>query len=126
MKRFAFYGTLRKGHGNRDWCDEHVTSVKEVVLGGYKMRNLGWYPLVVKTGNEEDNIVVELVTITDPDTIASITNMELVAGYIIETVKVSGHEWIIFLFEQDIEEYPEVICGDWTLHTEKNEKSEAY
>jgi gamma-glutamylcyclotransferase (GGCT)/AIG2-like uncharacterized protein YtfP len=113
--KFAFYGTLREGQGNRAWCDEHVKSLGVTTLSGYAMWSLGGYPYVMETPSEPENtITVELVEIDDPDTIMNIHGMEIGAGYYNDMIEVNDDIFIIYLFSEHGQHFSQTISsGDW-------------
>lgn len=104
--KFAFYGTLRKGHYNYNRLVARAPGMEfegEQIIGGYKMFDLGHYPCVVKTGNEEDKILVELYTIPDKLHATSIHHMEIGAGYDSEEIQIGD-------------------LGTYSIYTQKNDR----
>jgi gamma-glutamylcyclotransferase (GGCT)/AIG2-like uncharacterized protein YtfP len=121
-EKFAFYGSLRKGHGNYRWAVEPAIGMKfdgDIELGGYKMFDIGSkaYPFIVKTEDLTDTITVELYTIPDREKAVRIHAMELGAGYYAEEIWVDGQAYTIYAKHGDFEgRYKEVVGGDWTAY----------
>lgn len=122
---FAFYGTLRSGQYNytRFNLDELSKRITQVWLSGYKMHCLGSYPMVVKTGDEADKILVDCVVIEDKTTRYQIHYMELGAGYGVEIVNVDGVDYTLYTYPEEgnyTSPYaPKIKNGDWVKFTER-------
>jgi len=72
------YGTLRNTMYNNKRFP--ITFIKNFDLVGFKMYNLGAYPMIIHTGNDEDVVKGEVYQASQP-TIEMIDRMEYGAGY---------------------------------------------
>ena len=97
------YGTLRPNKR------------ETVILKGYKMYNLGWYPGVCCTVKGEDSVVCERIVVKDEAHLRSLDSYEGCNGNqpscLYHRVK-HGDDWI-YLYNGPLEDYPEVPDGDW-------------
>jgi gamma-glutamylcyclotransferase (GGCT)/AIG2-like uncharacterized protein YtfP len=85
------------------------------------MHDMGWYPAVAFTGNDEDEIHGEFVTIP----IDKLIEFDAYEGYHEENVDNSlyirvekgfyGEPFFIYEYNGDLEGFPRIISGDW-LH----------
>lgn len=111
------YGTLRPNNKESD----------VVLLKGYAIHDLGWYPGVVKTDNPEDSVVCERITVKDQDHLNDLDSYEGCHGntpqclYHREKV---GDDWI-YLYNGSVEGRPEVEDGDWLGYRDEQEGSNA-
>jgi gamma-glutamylcyclotransferase (GGCT)/AIG2-like uncharacterized protein YtfP len=127
-KKYAFYGSLRKGMYNYHALAQGLTYEKTVEVSGYKLFSLGAYPFAIKTNDESDKLVIDLFTITNDRTENSIHRMELGAGYIYDEVDVDGVSYGIYLFPnrlRDYESYTQVKGGDWCEYKSDRKEKEA-
>ncbi len=119
--KFAFYGSLRKGHYNYDRLVKNspgMELVGEQTVQGYKMFDTGiGYPYVVKTGNPTDEVKVELYDIPDESTAYCINRMELGAGYKQEEIKFDDETYTLYVCDSFGRQSKPVPKGDWTAYS---------
>ena len=102
---FAAYGTLRLGNGN--WSHFLDEEVPVVMLGdtisGYYMVTTGWIPMVVKSDNPDDKVVVDVFNLDGRDTKAKAVHMlEIGAGYDLEFATTdSGLPVYLYVYSQE-------------------------
>ena len=112
MKYIIVFGSLRKNsergyNFNRFGGQRHI---KDIVLKGYDMHNLGYYPAITPGSGI---IKAELHEIEDA-AFESIQRMEKGAGYDETTVEIDGKSATIFTMKPDmLQDYPKVAFGDW-------------
>lgn len=119
MNKVYVYGTLRPGSLG--------TSPK--TLTGYKMLNLGWFPGVVESDNEDDTIVVQEVTVDD----SQLEKFDHYEGYdendpegsLYVRKKLSDSRFI-YIYNSATGCESAVESGDWLLHTGEKAGSAAY
>jgi gamma-glutamylcyclotransferase (GGCT)/AIG2-like uncharacterized protein YtfP len=119
-EKFAFYGTLREGHGNNLYLVKPAVGTKYEgtrVLSGYKMFDIGGksYPFVVKTGNPEDTIVVELYHLPDQTYAKRIHWMELGSNFHVEELNLDDQTYWLYA-KKDGTGFMPVPYGDWTKY----------
>lgn len=85
------YGSLRPGNYNHDRFGHGVLKVKKtnVTIKGYKMYDLGSYPCITNTENEEDSIICDILSTNDKNIVFAIDAMEIGAGYTSEPVLIN-------------------------------------
>ena len=128
--RVAAYGTLKVGHGNWSYffsgCECLVEGDR---LRGYELRTWpnGGYPAIFKTGNEDDEVVVDLFDLStstshDPDDLLmDVDGMEYGAGYDKELVTLESGEvaWVYTMDASNDQGMDHVIeSGDWNEFTD--------
>lgn len=111
---YAFYGSLRQGMENYHAYQDDLRYIATTELSGFKMYSLSEYPYVVRTGDPDHKIIVDLFRITNESTEQNIHQMEIDAGYIFSEVSISDTKFGIYLFETPGPSDPEVRGGDWT------------
>ncbi len=109
---FAFYGSLRRGMENYEPLKEHLHYQFHVWLAGYQLYSLGPYPFAIRTGSPTDKILVEVFEVTNVDTRNTIHQIEMEAGYFMDTIVIDGQLVNIYLYENKAD-YPFVFGGDW-------------
>lgn len=109
---FAFYGSLRKGMSNHAIYANHLQYVESIRITGFTLYALEAYPYAVRSGNNEDSIVIEIFRIIDPTTRKDIYLLELDAGYIFKVIEVHHKKIGIYLFEAPTNNI-KVESGDW-------------
>jgi len=114
MKHFI-YGTLRRGHYNyrRLNLEDNARYCGDAVLHGAQMFNLGDYPCIVLTDNDEDEVVGELYYIFDPPTLRTIHQMETLSGYTLELVFIEDKPCLTYVKPPLL-----IQSGDWTKEAE--------
>jgi gamma-glutamylcyclotransferase (GGCT)/AIG2-like uncharacterized protein YtfP len=110
--KIAVYGTLRVGDYNHSYFSSGLKSISErVKISGFKLYSLGPYPCAVKTDDDNDTIIVDVLDPTDKRTERMIDGMERGAGYHFETTNVNGEDCKIYLFKKPSGDHIE--NGDW-------------
>lgn len=80
MKKIAVYGSLKKGFFNHYRLErEDALPLGKVVLRGFTLHSLGYYPAVVP-GEEKDLVAAELYGVSE-EVFESLKRMEEGAGY---------------------------------------------
>lgn len=123
-RKFAFYGTLRRGQGNytRIIKDSPKAVFEgEAILLGYKMFSFGGFPFVIPTGNQSDTIKVELFDVPEELAARSIHHMELGAGYGVDEVTINDQVYWLYTYspQRNYKSFPEVPGGDWVEFVKK-------
>ena len=122
LNKIFVYGTLRKGYGSRHGMLQEDGEFLGVAYSTNKiMYDLGAFPGVIHSDNEEDVIVGEVYTMNDPqETIAYLDVIEGVPTlYRREKVRVSlenGEElttWMYIYNAQTTRSYNRVASGDY-------------
>jgi len=116
----AAYGTLREGHYNYDRYKDKADQlpnrtfqkVNEGIVEGYQLWDLGPYPYIVKTGDRDDKIIVDVIE-TDLNTLQSISMMEIGAGYNVEEVNVNGTDCLIYVYPRTVTNSKQIESGDY-------------
>lgn len=107
------YGSLRKGQYNH-WGE--LAHLGTTTMKGYKMCSLGGYPYVLPS-LEEDEITVDILEVVDKDTLTSIHNMELGAGYTAFETSVTyegtNYDGLIYVHKYHKGQHEQVVGGDW-------------
>jgi len=114
----AVYGTLRKGNGNYRHFLKDKKCLGTTKLKGFKMYSLGFYPCIVPTKNEKDNIIVEVFELDDEkdkSLIAGINSMERGAGYSIGEVETIFGKALYYYFNYH-PDTTHIKHGDWNKH----------
>jgi gamma-glutamylcyclotransferase (GGCT)/AIG2-like uncharacterized protein YtfP len=101
---FAFYGSLRRGMENYEPLSTWFT--------GYQLYSLGPYPFAYRTGSPTDKILVEVFEVTNLETRNTIHQIEMEAGYFMDTIIIDEQLVNIYLYENKAD-YPFVFGGDW-------------
>ena len=118
----ATYGSLRKGQYNYDRFKNHFGSefnyLKTSTISGYKLYDLGSYPGLKVSDNEEDVVVIDVLEVSQ-ECFDYIEVMEHGAGYI--TVKVtddqSKEKYAAYIYENPCDNLVE--SGDWSKYLSK-------
>jgi len=109
------YGTLRRHQRNyyEFDLDKKLTYIYTAVLRGYKMYDLGGYPCIVETGNNNDKVVGDLFKVKDQSAVEAVRKLELNAGYIEKEIEMNDYKVITFIYEK-VPENPVLIpSGSW-------------
>ena len=115
----AVYGTLRDGQGNHHIL--YGLPYDNDVVRGYKMYSLGGFPYVVHTGDDEDQVQVEVYKVPDESTAYRLDGLE---GYCPErgytnfydrtiVTTEQGRTVNMYFFHEADESDPVVPLGDW-------------
>ncbi len=109
------YGSLKRGHYNHTRFNFHTRTWYwgEAVLTGAALYNLGTYPCLVMTGNQEDTVRGELYEYLDDSCRNMIHEMEFGAGYRIYDVEVEGEHAETYVFNSVPEGARIVEGGVW-------------
>lgn len=113
------YGSLRKGEYNYEYFKEGLEYVKTVQIPNYKLYSLGSYPGIKKSNG--NNIICDLMKVTDEKYGNSIDRMELGAGYSSTLVDIEGVKAILYPYEGSVREEDLVDSGDWSKHLKQEE-----
>lgn len=108
---YAFYGSLRQGMGNSPMLKD-TEFVKEGRVKGFKLLSLGAYPYIVKSDNENDTVIVEVLKVPNKTVEENVHWMEIGAGYTREVVDVEGTKAYIYT-KPTAGNHPVVEDGDW-------------
>ena len=115
----ATYGTLRQGMYNNNRFP--MEFMRQRTIPGFKLYDLGPYPMVIFTGNEEDRVVFDIFHVTKR-TKESIDAMEVGAGYSIMTIPVwEDLDADVYIYDRVPEYAREVASGDYVKYI--NEKT---
>ena len=109
---YAFYGSLRRNMENYEPLKEHLLYQYHTWLQGYQLYSLGPYPFAIRTNSPTDKILVEVFEINHQPTIDAIHQIEIEAGYFLDSVIIDGQAVNIYLYA-DKSDYPFVFGGDW-------------
>jgi len=113
--RVAVYGTLRHGEGN------HMLLQNSRYLGtarvsGYRMHDFGPFPVVVETGEGEDEIVVEVYEVTEE----VLGHLDLLEGHPrfykrekARSLPIGERAWIYLQSHDKVSDLPTIERGDW-------------
>ena len=125
-KKHLFYGTLRKGHENvsrdKTYNYERFGSgtqkyIKTLRIPGYKMYDLGHYPCIVESDNNNKEITVELHEVNE-EAAQKISFMEKGAGYLSKNIEIGEEKAIIYFYPKELInklhcQDSEIKSGDW-------------
>lgn len=140
---FLTYGTLRPGGSNYPHFVKPFDHTTEPVLvTGFAMYSAGSYPFILPTGDPEDKVVCDAITITNPEDHAEVEHgMDRLEGFIspghpdnlyekyMATYTMSNSEEdnsaIIYIPTLSLHEHirlslPLVASGDWIEHQNQN------
>lgn len=114
MPQIAVYGSLRKQmYNNTRFPMEFMMTT---VIDGFQLYDLGPYPMVVKTGNIEDTVVIEVYHVTSR-TKESIDAMEEGAGYILLEVPITNEVMAtIYAYDHIPEKSKQIKSGDYVKY----------
>ncbi len=122
------YGTLRKGFGNHGYLrNSRFVGVDRI--RGFRMIDLGNFPMAIPTENPNCSLVIETYEINDK-TLEILNELE---GFVegrennlyerAEALSDSGIRGFIYYgTEKDRENCPGIVEGDWKLYREGREK----
>ena len=115
------YGSLRQNHHNHYYL-EGAKYLQTTQLNCFQLYRLcNSYPTAVKTGNQQDKIVVEVYQITDTilnhiDCLEGHPNSKLFHRRMVASDKFEG--WMYYCQDSEvtgiINIVPRINCGDWT------------
>lgn len=115
MKYMLSFGSLRKTNGEKGYNFDRFGKgtqkyIKDVVLNGWEMRDLTYYPAICKGAG---TIKCELQEVEDA-AFSRIQSMEKGAGYSETELDVDGVKATIFFMDaKRLQHYPIVESGDW-------------
>jgi gamma-glutamylcyclotransferase (GGCT)/AIG2-like uncharacterized protein YtfP len=109
---YAFYGSLRRGMENYEPLKENLRYQFSIWITGYQLYSLGPHPFAYSTGSPTDKILVEVFEVTNLVTEQTIHQIEMEAGYFLDTITIDGQSVKIYLYENKAD-YPFVFGGDW-------------
>lgn len=121
----AVYGSLRTDSYNYERIQRifpgNFEMLKTSMLPGFKMYDLGFYPAIVPTNNEEDLVYVEIME-TGKDALNYIKAMEYGAGYSEKTINIDGYDCIIFYMTNlQVKKAQCIEEGDYFKYLDKKE-----
>lgn len=116
MKKLLVYGTLREGDYNFKrvqnlFGKDSIIKIDEKTLSGYAMFDLGAYPGLNKTDNEEHKVLFDVVEVTD-EAFNFIQSMEIGAGY----SPLEVDDAILYIYNINYAENKRIVSGDWLEH----------
>jgi gamma-glutamylcyclotransferase (GGCT)/AIG2-like uncharacterized protein YtfP len=113
MTRLFVYGTLRKGCNSHYLLKNPELIDHDLQIAGFKMFNLGSYPVLVETGKPEDRVIGELYRLEE-NLLTAIDNYE---GREYQRKFLKEHDFWIFLANPklDLSKYPVVESGNWKI-----------
>jgi gamma-glutamylcyclotransferase (GGCT)/AIG2-like uncharacterized protein YtfP len=114
-KKIVAYGTLRKGFYNFNRFLPDIEYLYSTTIKGYDMYNLGSYPCIVENENSEQDIVVDIVEVTE-DAYKWITAMEEGAGYETKTITINNEHLTIYVYPNIPRFSNKIQTGDWSSH----------
>ncbi len=116
------YGTLREGDYNyarmqNYFGKDSIKKIGEIILPNYKMYNLGSYPCIVESDDENDKVVFDKLEVSD-ECFNAIRSMELGAGYTEKQINLQLDDYRLYIFTDislDYSDifYPRILSGDW-------------
>lgn len=121
MSYILTYGSLRKGNYNyeafKNYFGSNFKYVSTTKITGFKLYSLGAYPAIKKSGSIDDELVVDLIQVSD-SVKDEVDAMELGAGYKIvsKIIQIEGTTYPcdIYVYEYGVNEQNLVKSGDWT------------
>lgn len=119
--KIAVYGSLRKSAYNYDrfkfFFGDDYEYEKTATIRGYKLYDLGiGYPCAVVDNEHNSELTIDIIRVSEK-CLATITSMEIGAGYKPSIIDVDGEQVIIYLFKSP--EGTLVKSGDWVKHLNK-------
>jgi gamma-glutamylcyclotransferase (GGCT)/AIG2-like uncharacterized protein YtfP len=116
-KCYFLYGTLRLGEPNYYRFDLARNSKYQgkATIQGARMYDLGGYPCVVLTGEQDCIVAGEIVEFLNEDCEHTICRMEIAAGYEKTVVDTSLGLAHIFVYESPPQISRLIEGGDWIL-----------
>lgn len=112
MKYIIVYGSLRK-NSKRGYNFNRFggqTYIRDLILDGYEMYSLGPYPAICK-GHGTIHCEVHSV---EEQPYQSIRQMEIGAGYALETINISEGKASLFVAPKaTLETQLQIVDGDW-------------
>lgn len=122
MTKVLVYGSLRNNEYNfnsfqRRYGEEGVKYLETGVIKGFELYSFGSFPGILYTGNEEDELTVDLLEVSE-EAKQGMDWMELGAGYKIRQVEFNGELVDIYEYGSDTirGNYEQVKHGDWSLY----------
>lgn len=112
--RYAFYGTLRQGMEYYSIYGGGMTSLRSVLLKGYRMFSLGDYPYAVPS--PDGSIIADLYQVDD-EIAKAIHDMEIEAGYYYDEIIIDARTFGIYLLAEPGSGDKEIPSGDWVSYT---------
>ena len=125
--KVAVYGSLRPGNYNYDRIQSIFPGKFELVqtgeVAGYKMFDLGHYPVIIPTENTSDVIIVDIIECSE-EPMKYIDYMEHGAGYKDTIITVGSYECKIYYMNAvDLVPYNQVKSGDWNKYIDNVTKN---
>lgn len=122
MTKVLVYGSLRNNEYNfnsfqRRYGDDNVNYLETGVIKGFELYSFGSFPGILYTGNEEDELTVDLLEVSE-EAKQGMDWMELGAGYKIRQVEFNGE--LVDIYEYGSDEirnrYEQVKHGNWSQY----------
>lgn len=120
----AVYGSLRTDSYNYERI-QHIfpgnfEMLKTSMLPGFKMYDLGFYPAIVPSDNQEDEVYVEIME-CGKEAFEYIQDMEHGAGYKEKKIIIDGYNCTVFYMDNVPYRAKQIIKGDYIKYcdTEK-------
>jgi len=121
MKNMFVYGSLKKKCFNHSLISENPRNklIRKGDISGYKMYLLQSYPCIKSSLSNEDEISVELYSLTD-EVFEQIDKMEQRAGYdAVEVEDDIGKKGILHVYNRQVQKENIISSGNWTKNHEK-------
>jgi len=124
VNKIFVYGTLRKGCYNHNYAyfSKNTKFIKEAVLSGAEMYDLGGYPCIVLTSNLEKEVYGEIYKYLNNDTKEKIKYMEEIAGYKEVILELMGMEVITYVYNRVPENNIKITYGDWLKYVKNKNR----
>jgi gamma-glutamylcyclotransferase (GGCT)/AIG2-like uncharacterized protein YtfP len=111
--RVFVYGTLLSGLGNHDLLKDSELIAKDVLLGGFQMYDVGYFPACIHTGNMNDTIIGEIYKINKK----TLERLDFLEGYPdhynrIQISDMKAPTWI-YMWETMRDNLEQVWSGNW-------------
>ena len=124
-KKILVYGSLRNNEYNfkrfKEYFGEGLKYIKTLTIEGYKLYDLGSYPGIKESVNNEP-LVVDVME-TSQEAYDAIYRMEIGAGYKTKTVTIEGEDHTIYVYQGNPRRLVE--SGDWSEYLSHEQAIEA-
>jgi len=119
MNKILVYGSLREGLINYTNYLASYKPIETFELKGFKMYNLGGYPMVMRDTRKDNKIIVESYEIEERD-YEIIQFIEKGAGYREAQVDIKGVKYSLFCYDWIPKSAKEIIKGDYKEYLKEN------
>jgi|688.fasta_scaffold771024_2 gamma-glutamylcyclotransferase (GGCT)/AIG2-like uncharacterized protein YtfP len=116
MKKILVYGSLREGDYNFErvknlFGEDSIKKIGEKTLSGFAIFDLGHYPGLNETGNEDHKVLFDVLEVNEK-AFNFIQRMELGAGYNEKMVD----DLTMYVYNYTLDPNTRVLSGDWITH----------